>query len=105
MKVVSKTQAFLNSVRRRLLRQADYKSVFETTEGQEVLRHICQEAFMFRSTFVAGDPYQSALNEGTRRLALSILREVIKDPRELQTFVEESIKHATEISEAIRSDS
>lgn len=51
-----------------------YDAVFSTPEGDKVLHHIINEGYVTRTTFVAGDPQQTALNEGSRRLALSILR-------------------------------
>lgn len=66
-----------------------YVAVFSTPVGQDVLRHICKRGFVMSSTFVPGDIHTTALNEGSRRLALSILRFVAKDPKELAKFVEE----------------
>jgi len=71
----------------------DFKVVFSSPEGQRVLAKICADGFMFRPTFVAGEPNQTALNEGARRLALSILKTVKTTPRQLQEFAEEHIEH------------
>lgn len=54
--------------------KAAYRRVFESPEGQLVLRHLMKEGFVFKSTFVAGDMHQTALNEGSRRVVLSILK-------------------------------
>lgn len=51
-----------------------YRDVFSTASGRAVLEDICRRAFIAKSTFCAGDPHVTALNEGSRRLALSILR-------------------------------
>lgn len=56
-----------------------YQSVFDGPEGREVLRHICKRGHVFDSTHVVGDSHLSALREGERRLALSILKYVNKD--------------------------
>ena len=51
-----------------------YRDVFATESGKAVLKDICEKAFFSKSTFVAGDSHTTALNEGSRRLALSIVR-------------------------------
>jgi len=51
-----------------------YRRLFETDDGKLVLRHLMKVGFVTRSTFVAGDPHRTALNEGARRLVLSIIR-------------------------------
>ena len=62
----------------------DYQTIFSTPEGQRVLSHILKHAHGCKSTFVAGDPYQTAFREGQRTLALSILRFTYKDHGEIQ---------------------
>lgn len=71
--------------------KADFKVVFSSPEGKRVLAKICSDGFLFRPTFTAGEPHQTALNEGARRLALSILKTVMTTPRQLQEFAEEHI--------------
>lgn len=61
-----------------------YRDIFSSPQGEEVLLHICREGFVFGTTFVANDPYQTALNEGSRRLALGIVRMVERDLKQLQ---------------------
>lgn len=65
-----------------------YKDVFGSTQGEDVLFHICKAAYVFDSTFVANDPHQTALNEGSRRLALSILRFIDRDFAQLHKLNE-----------------
>lgn len=69
-----------------------YKNVFDTPQGEEVLKHIMRVGFITRSTFVAGDPNQTCLNEGQRRLALSILRFVRKDKTKLIEQIEKGLQ-------------
>lgn len=64
--------------------QEAYRALFRENEvGKEVLTHILKTGHVWSSTFVKGDPHESALKEGERRMALSILRaayrEVITD--------------------------
>lgn len=56
-----------------------YRHVFETPEGQAVLRDICRLGFISRPTF-SDNPQRTALNEGQRRLALAILSRAVQDP-------------------------
>jgi hypothetical protein len=66
-----------------------YKSVFTTPEGEIVLAHLCKVNFVFTTTFVKGDPYQTALHEGQRRLTLSILRQLNVDYTKLESIAQE----------------
>jgi ribosome maturation protein Sdo1 len=59
---------------KKILIHRSYAAVFGTSEGKLVLEHILKEGYVHNTTFVAGDPQQTMLNEGSRRLALSILR-------------------------------
>jgi len=63
----------------RIRRHEDYIHVFDSPQGERVLRHLCKKANVFEPTFVVGDPNQTALREGRRQLVLSILREVFGD--------------------------
>lgn len=51
-----------------------YKSAFAGPDGQLVLQHLCQVGFILSSTRVRGDEVESNMNEGTRRLVLSIIK-------------------------------
>ena len=59
----------------RLRRHEDYLHVFDSPQGERVLKHICKVGAVFEPT-ISGDAVQSAVREGRRQLALSILREV-----------------------------
>lgn len=76
----------------RVLIHEAYESTFSTPAGKEVLRHLCKVGFIYKTTFVAGDPHLTAMNEGKRAFALSILRFVNKDHAELLKQVEEAIQ-------------
>jgi hypothetical protein len=60
-----------------------YQAVFSTPDGERVLEHLCRVGFISNTTYVAGDPTESAHREGQRRLVLSILRFLERDPREI----------------------
>lgn len=63
--------------------QKAYQSVFAGPEGELVMEHLCQQGFVFQSTFVRGDPEETLLNEGARRLVLSLIKKVNFTPNQL----------------------
>ncbi len=67
---------------------AAYQRVFETPDGQLVLRHLMKTGYVFETTFVAGDTHRTALNEGSRRMVLSIVKFVKRDHKELVKQIE-----------------
>lgn len=79
-------------VKKRQQLAADYRDVFETPQGQRVLAHLAKTSFVFDPTFVQGDPYQTALHEGQRRVVLSIMKFIHMDIAKLLTMSEERAK-------------
>lgn len=59
---------------------AKYHRVFTSTEGKEVLADLARSNFIHRTTFVPGDAYFSAYNEGQRAAILDIFRLLKLDP-------------------------
>lgn len=53
---------------RYLRRTKLYKRIFTTPDGQELLKLLAEEAGAYRPSFVPGDPYQTAFNEGKRQI-------------------------------------
>lgn len=86
-----------------LMHRADlhssYKNVFESPDGERVLLHICKVGHVFDACHVSGDQHTSAVNEGKRILALSILRFVRKDHSELIKQIEEGMNRNANIQE------
>ena len=78
-------------LRRRVIHRS-YAKVFSDTEGETVLQHILQAGFVTKSTFVAGDSNQTMLNEGSRRLALSILRMAKTNHKEALRMIEQELQ-------------
>ena len=66
-----------------------YKAVFSTKDGERVLDHLCKVGFIAETTYVVGDPIETAHREGKRRLVLSILRFLERDPRYIIKLMEE----------------
>lgn len=69
-----------------------FKDVFGGPKGQEVLRFIMKKANVTKPTFVAGDPYKTAFNEGQRHLALSIAKYVHTDTDKLLEQIEQNMQ-------------
>lgn len=64
--------------------QQRYKEVFGTESGALVLADICKRNYVFDSTYaVVGGSNLTELHEGQRRAALSILRFVDRDTKDL----------------------
>jgi len=72
--IVEKFDAIVDALHRKRRISRAYAHVFGTPDGEIVLNHIIQNGFVTKSTFVQGDPEQTMLNEGSRRMALSIMR-------------------------------
>jgi hypothetical protein len=80
-----------NTLTRRTQVRESYRSVFESPQGQDVLRDIVDSGYILKCTFVRGDPHETILREGQRRLALSILRKVYKNDGELQQVIRNTL--------------
>jgi ribosomal protein S8 len=77
----------------KVMRHAAYVRLFNTDDGKVVLRHLMKQGFITDTTFVAGDPHQTAMNEGSRRLVLSILKYVNRDHKNIVNQIEEEIRN------------
>lgn len=67
-----------------------YRAVFESPSGELVLAHLAKHGFLFDSTFVQGDPHQTALNEGSRRMVLSIIKMLNTDLNKIRLMMEDT---------------
>lgn len=83
-----------DAIRDRLALHGSYRVVFDpgSPHVRRVLRHLCKVGHVLDTTFVAGDPYQTALHEGERRMVLSLLRFIHKNPESLIKQLEEQAK-------------
>ena len=66
-----------------------YRVVFESKDGERVLYHLCKIGFVNDTTYVPGDPHETAHREGQRRLVLSILRFIARSPQDILKLTEE----------------
>lgn len=88
---IQKSETMLEAMRRKLTRHRDYQVVFGSPEGERVLMDILRNGFAAESTFVRGDPNETLLNEGSRRLALSVLKFAKTNHNERIRLIEEAM--------------
>lgn len=84
----------LDKLRDRIDLHASYIRVFDSPDGRRVLQHILKEGYVAKTTFVRGDPNETILNEGARRLALSIAKFANQDHNQLLQQIEEATQDA-----------
>lgn len=87
--------------KRQLSRIADYKNVFGSAQGRRVLEDLCRNHFIFGTSFVKGDQYESARREGERLVILRILTLLKTDLVKLEKIIEEEHKNEHERSEQL----
>jgi len=83
--------------KRSLATIVDYKQTFSTPHGKRVLKSILKSSGIWHSSFVQGDPYSTAFNEGTRKGALDILSKLNTDIKQLKTLLKEGEQHEDEL--------
>ena len=54
-------------------RKVQYKELFSTDDGKEILADLARRHFVHTSTFVPHDTHHSAFNEGRRSVILDII--------------------------------
>lgn len=67
----------LNPYEEKKLRIA-FKQAFGTEAGQVALKFLQERCFKYQTTFVAGDPYGTHINEGARQV-LTTIEELMSD--------------------------
>ena len=68
---------------------ADYQRTFSTEHGRRTLRRMMHECGMDQPSFVEGDPYGTALNEGKRAAVLDIINKLKIDLTALEKIYTE----------------
>jgi hypothetical protein len=91
-RAVAEFDAQREAIQKKIRIHTSYKAVFSGPQGDDVLLHIMEHAFVTKSTFVQGDPEQTLLNEGSRRLALSILRMARRDHQAIVRQLEKELE-------------
>jgi hypothetical protein len=90
--IIRRGRQLLDILRDKALLHGAYQRLFDSSDGKIVLRDLMKKGFVTTSTFVANDPHQTALNEGSRRLVLSILRFVNTPHAKMVNQIEEAIQ-------------
>lgn len=57
----------------------DLRELVALPAGQRFLRRVLEEAAIYRISFVSGDPYATAFNEGRRNLGLWLVAQLSPD--------------------------
>ena len=70
---------------------SDMRAVFLTPSGQRVLNPLCRTAYVNEATYCPGDSMETAHREGMRRIVLSILKFIDRDPQELLNLPKETL--------------
>lgn len=70
-----------------------YQKTFVGESGEAVLQHLCKTCFVSESTFVAGEPHMTAMNEGSRRVVLAIMRQLNRPLDDLIKKLEQARKY------------
>lgn len=66
----------------------EYRQVFGTEAGKNVLYDLMKAGHMLGSSFVKGDSHELAFREGERNTVLRILTILKTDPQKLQAEIE-----------------
>lgn len=78
-------KAIDRKVRNKEETRSDFVAAFETAAGKNVLRYLSVICCGVSSTFVRGDPYESAYLEGRRSIYLTILEQINKSDQDILT--------------------
>lgn len=69
-----------------------YHSVFNSVSGKIVLQHLAKVCGLGNTSVVKGDVYETYVNEGMRRVILSILRQLNVDDAAMMGLIEQGIQ-------------
>jgi len=78
----------LDALKQQLQRADDYKHIFNTAEGQRVLRDVLDFCGLLSDGF-AEDPYVTAYNAGRRSVGVYLLEKLEMDRQRLMQMVRE----------------
>lgn len=66
---------------------SDYQETFNTKAGRKVLRHLMKVHGIMQRSYVEGDAYATAFNEGGRNAVIQILNKLRVDLKELENHI------------------
>lgn len=73
-----------------------YRRLFDCPDGEIVLRHLIKKFHVLSSTMVVGDSHFTAMQEGERRVILSILRWARKDYAQIMADIDSQLNEREE---------
>jgi formyltetrahydrofolate hydrolase len=76
-------------------RRANYKEVFSSEIGKEILEDLLRSNYFFTSTH-GSDPYETAYNEGRRSVVCAILNYVTLDIDKIQARMRNSYERGSD---------
>lgn len=83
---------FVDDLKDKVLIHASYVRVFSTPDGERVLRHILKMGGAHKAAHVPGDSHTSAMNEGKRIMALSIVKFALRDHYKMVQLLEKGLQ-------------
>lgn len=84
-----------SALKARILRASQYKACDATPAGHAVLQDLLRFTLVMQETHVIGDPYETARNNGLRRVGLRIAHFLALDPVELVRRAEQEKDNAS----------
>jgi len=63
-------------------------------EAQLILNSLIRNSYVTTPTFVPGDPYLSAVNEGKRQVVIAMLNQIHMDPEKLTKQIEQAYENS-----------
>jgi hypothetical protein len=88
-------------VKRSIANIQAYKSVFKSEDGQKVLWDLMKLNSFMQDSYVQGDPYSTAYNEGRRSVVLYILQKINENTQRLQKRYEEGMRNEEGLFDSI----
>jgi len=75
----------------------DYRKVFQSPEGERVLRDLMKQFHAMGTTYFQGDTHQTAFREGQRNVFLHIVNELNYDYEALEQRLQQMIKESRHV--------
>ena len=79
----------MNVKEKMLASVSHYKKVFGSEQGKKVLYDLARNHFLLRPSYVKGDTYETAFNEGQRNVVLRILSILKMDELQLIEMIKQ----------------
>jgi hypothetical protein len=71
----------------------EYKTVFTSPAGEQVLSHLMRKFNVTSPTFTQGDSHMTAFREGQRHVVLTILKFINKDTSQMAENIKDQIEN------------